>query len=379
MVAAIILAGFTKLRLGAFGLSEVIVILLLMTLLLNRDRFRVSRMVFAQFWFLILALNWVGLLINVFLEIDSLSIQSGSARFDMIAYFYMLVLCFTFESILTKFSYEEIWSLIKRVFYSSILVIGVLFLLAQFRQTVFGVSLYYEGIRFSPLADNPHQINILTSTLPFIGFRIFKETESVRGRLTTASFLVACLFMNFLTLSDTMKIVYIVCFYLMIVIHEKANRQKKPYYVFAVFVSLILLVGIACSWERFVDLLVKFFEEGDSGGVRFLLWRNSVQAGMHSPIFGLGPGAHTGLYGPFEGIESHQMLLAVFTQTGLIGLVLLMVLLFKVISVVHSDKYIFIVVVGLLVSSLSGTMLRRTVWWMYIMMYYYLAKKVELQ
>lgn len=377
LVIITILAGFTKLRFGALGLSELCTVFLLIYLCWRKNRFCIRKMAFTQFWLLTILLNCVGLFINVFFRIDYLSIQSGSALFDTAAYLYMLILCFTFESVLTKLSYDEIWTLFKRIFYSAVLIIGTLFVVSQFRQTLFGMSLFYGEARFSPLADNPHQINVLTSTLPFIGFRILKEAKSLRSKAVTAVFLAANLLVSLSTRSDTMKVAYIVCFYLMLVIHERGSRQEKPSYFAAIFVSLIAFLGIVYSWDWFVGLVIRFFEEGDAGGVRFILWRNSVQAGMRSPIFGLGPGAHTGFYGPFEAVESHQMLLTMFTQSGLIGVTVLMALVFKVVRTVYKDKHVFIMVVGLLISSLSGTMLRRTVWWIYMMICYHLVQRMN--
>lgn len=377
LVVITILAGFTKLRFGAFGLSELCTAFLFIHLCWSKNRFFIKKMIFTQFWLLTILLNCVGLFINVLFRIDYLSIQSGSALFDTVAYLYMLILCFTFESVLTNLSYNGVWTLFRRIFYSAVFIIGTLFVVSQFRQTLFGISLFYEGVRFSPLADNPHQINVLTSTLPFIGFRILKEAKSLKSKTVASVFLAFSLLVSLSTLSDTMKVVYIVCFYLMIVIRERGSRQEKPGYFAAIFVSLIAFAGILYFWDWFVALIIRFFEEGDAGGVRFLLWRNSVQAGMRSPIFGLGPGAHTGFYGPFEAVESHQMLLTTFTQSGLIGVTVLMVLAFKIVRTVYKDKHVFIMVVGLLVSSLSGTTLRRTVWWIYLMICYHLVQRLD--
>ncbi len=377
MVIITILAGFTKLRFGAFGLSELCTAFLFIHLYWSKNRFCIRKMIFTQFWLLTILINCVGLFINVLFGIDYLSIQSGSALFDMVAYLYMLILCFTFESVLTNWSYDEVWTLFRRIFYSAVLIIGTLFVVSQFRQTLFGMSLFYGEERFSPLADNPHQINVLTSTLPFIGFKILKEAKSLESKTVTSAFLAANLLVSLSTRSDTMKVVYIVCFYLMIVIRERGSRQEKPSYLAAISVSLIAFAGILYFWDWFVGLIIRFFEEGDAGGVRFILWRNSVQAGMRSPIFGLGPGAHTGFYGPFEAVESHQMLLTMFTQSGLIGVTVLMALVFKVVRTVYKDKHVFIMVVGLLISSLSGTMLRRTVWWIYMMICYHLVQRIN--
>lgn len=376
MVVITVLAGFTKLRFGAFGISELGTVFLFIDLWWNKNRFCIRKMVFTQFWLLTILLNCIGLSVNAFFQIDYLAMQSGSAWFDARAYLYMLIVCFTFESILAKMSYDEVWVLVKRIFFSSILIVATLFVVSRFKHTLLGMNLFFEGVRFSPLADNPHQINILTSTLPFIGFRILKEAKSLRSKVATFVFLAANLLVSLSTLSDTMKVVYMVCFYLMIVIRERGSRQKKPSYFAAILISLIVLAGTLYFWDWFVALIIRFFEERDMGGARLLLWRNSVQAGMHSPIFGLGPGAHAGFYGPFESVESHQMLLATFTQSGLIGVAVLMVLVFNIVWTVYKDKHVFIMVVGLLVTSLSGNALRRTIWWIYMMIGYYLVEKL---
>lgn len=375
VVAAIMLAGFTELRIASFGLSEVIIVLLLVGLWWKGDRLRPKDMVFTQFWFLTLIGNLVGLLINVLFHIDYATIQSGSAQLDMIAYAYMLVLSIVLETILLRLSHDEIWTLVKRVFFTAVTVIGTLFVISRFTQTLLGFNLFYGGTRFSPLAQNPHQINVLTSTLPFIGIRVLKRAESIGSKIVAAIYVSANLAISLFTFSDTMIVVYLVCFYLLGVVHQGYRHQRKPRYLVAVLVSGVILVVLAFYSDMVMGLIIGFFEQADAGGARFLLWRNSIEAGMRSPLFGLGPGAHSGLDGPFQGIESHQMILAMFTQTGIIGVALLALLILRVVQSVYRDKYILIVIVGLLVSSLSGTMMRRTVWWMYLMIYYHLARK----
>lgn len=375
VVAAIVLAGFTQLRIASFGLSEVIIVFLFVGLWWKEDRLRPKDMVFAQFWFLTLIGNLVGLLINLFFHIDYATIESGSAQLDMLAYAYMLVLSIVFETILLRLSHDEIWTLVKRIFFTAVTVIGTLFVISRFTQTLLGFNLFYGGMRFSPLAQNPHQINVLTSTLPFIGIRVLKRAESIGSKIVAAIYISTNLVISLFTFSDTMIVVYLVCFYLLGVIHQDYRHQRKPRYLVAVLVSGVILAAMAYYSDVLVRLIVGFFEQGDAGGARFLLWRNSIEAGMRSPLFGLGPGAHSGLDGPFEGIESHQMILAMFTQAGIIGVALLALLTLRVVQSVYRDKYILIVIVGLLVSSLSGTTMRRTVWWMYLMIYYHLARK----
>lgn len=377
MVVITVLAGFTKLRFGAFGVSELCTVFLFIYSWWNRNRFCIGEMIFTQFWLLTIFLNCIGLFVNLFFQIDYSAIQSGAAWFDMSAFSYMLLLCFTFESILTSMSYNEIWALFRRIFFSSILIIGILFVVSRFRQTLFGISLLYGGARFSPLADNPHQISVLTSTLPFIGFRILKEARSLGSKVVILVFAATSMLVGLASSSDTLTVVYIVCFYLMMLIRDRSGRQKKPSYLPAVIVSLIILAVILCYRDWFVALIIGFFDEGDMGGVRFRLWRNSVLAGMHSPIFGLGPGSHAGFYGPFEGVESHQMLLTMFTQSGLIGVAVLAVLVLKILRTVYKDKYIFTMVVGLLIITLSGSALRRTVLWIYMMIGYHLVRRLD--
>lgn len=59
---------------------------------------------------------------------------------------------------------------------------------------------------------------------------------------------------------------------------------------------------------------------GDKLRVRISIWRHSVDAWKVSPIYGLGPGAYSGLDRPFQNFESHNLPLQLLTNTGLIGL-----------------------------------------------------------
>jgi hypothetical protein len=374
MVIITIMAGFTKLRFGMFGLSELCTAILFIEICVKNNTGNIYKMIFTQFWLLTIMLNCAGLLINVLLTKDNVCMQSGSVLLDILAYLYMMLLCFTLESVLIRMSYNEIINLFKKIYKYSIIIVASLFVISRFKQALFGLELLYKGVRFSPLSDNPHQINILTSTLPIISFKFFKEAKTLRSKISTALYMIIVILLCIFTMSDTMKVVYIVSIYLMILIRNNDNRKKRPKYTAVILATIIGIAIILYAKETIVAIIIKFFQEGDSGGARFLLWYNSIKAGIHSPIFGLGPGAHTGFYGPFEGVESHQLLLAMFTQTGIIGVIILIAYMYKIIRTVSKDKYVFIMTVGLFISGLSGTTLRRTIWWIYLMICYYLTR-----
>lgn len=59
---------------------------------------------------------------------------------------------------------------------------------------------------------------------------------------------------------------------------------------------------------------------GDKLKVRLGIWQHSLEAWRVSPVFGLGPGAYSGLDGPFENTESHNLPLQLLTNAGLVGL-----------------------------------------------------------
>lgn len=59
---------------------------------------------------------------------------------------------------------------------------------------------------------------------------------------------------------------------------------------------------------------------GDKLGHRLALWRHSIEAWRVSPVVGLGPGAYSGPQRPFQGQESHNLLMQVLVNTGAAGL-----------------------------------------------------------
>lgn len=59
---------------------------------------------------------------------------------------------------------------------------------------------------------------------------------------------------------------------------------------------------------------------GDKLRVRISIWQHSMEAWKASPVFGLGPGAYSGMERPFQNTESHNLPLQLLTNAGLIGL-----------------------------------------------------------
>jgi O-antigen ligase len=69
------------------------------------------------------------------------------------------------------------------------------------------------------------------------------------------------------------------------------------------------------------------YSTAGQGETRFTLWRNGLAAIESSPLFGLGPGAHSGYGGPHEGLEVHNTVLDWLGNTGFVGLSLFLAVL----------------------------------------------------
>jgi O-antigen ligase len=52
---------------------------------------------------------------------------------------------------------------------------------------------------------------------------------------------------------------------------------------------------------------------------RKTIWENSLKAWKASPVVGLGPGAYAGMEGPFQNTESHNLILQLLVNSGLVG------------------------------------------------------------
>src|SRR5690606_9856644 len=131
------------------------------------------------------------------------------------------------------------------------------------------------------------------------------------------------------------------------------------------FFVLILFVFSYYIYIPLVNYLQVTNLEGDQSSIRFLLWNHALEGIIHSPIVGFGPGSFSGLTGPFQGAESHNTFIDLLSNVGLIGLLIFVVLLYKIMVRLYELKEIFLILtmVAVIVFSIFHNVLRHPTYW----------------
>lgn len=71
------------------------------------------------------------------------------------------------------------------------------------------------------------------------------------------------------------------------------------------------------------------FSQGSQDTDRQLLWQNGIAAWSDSPWFGHGPGAWSGIGGPYQGLEAHNSVIDWLTIGGIIGVIPILGIIFS--------------------------------------------------
>lgn len=102
---------------------------------------------------------------------------------------------------------------------------------------------------------------------------------------------------------------------------------------------------------------------------RLAIWRHSVEAWKVSPVIGLGPGAYSGITGPMQDFESHNLMLQILVNAGALGFLaaagLLGWLLWRLWTSPEGVLWIALIV-GVLVQGLAQYMMRHPLFWVVI-------------
>jgi hypothetical protein len=113
--------------------------------------------------------------------------------------------------------------------------------------------------------------------------------------------------------------------------------------------------------------------------IRFHIWRNSLKVLYSAPFAGLGPGAHSGIYAPYQGAESHNIILEWGTQTGVLGALILIAYLSWVLwQVARCRQYeLTALVLGLYCFSMFHSTLRQPLFWILPLIAWDLAARAK--
>ncbi|OLS38443.1 O-antigen ligase [Bacillus sp. MRMR6] len=328
--------------------------------------------IFSIFWIAYLAIITFGYAINTFLRI---ALQS--VTFDYRAYIVILFLCFTFELLFKRSSFIHLYSLLRFIYIWGLAVIGILyFLYLQGMRSLFGFYLTYAGSDiFSPFANDYHQFAYFVAPLPFVGLYIMNKEKSFSLRILALAGIILSVKIGLSTTSSTLVSAWAISAMLFIILKagEWLKKQNKSLSMVTALVCLMIII-LFFNYERVIGFVQDFFDGDTNGQNRILIWSSAIQAWLHSPIFGLGPGSYSGTH-VFGGYEAHNTLLQILTQGGIIGGIAYLLLILRMARTTYINIYILCGVVTLVMYGFGINDLRRTALWFYFILFYFLCLK----
>jgi O-antigen ligase len=372
ILVMILFFGFTSLRFGMFGIGELILLFFCVVQILGSKTILVSldKHIFSTFWIFYICIITVGYSVNTFL-----GISPHAVSFDYKAYFVILFLCFTFETIFKHSSFINLYSILKLIYFWGLFSIGILFIIyLQGRRSLFGLNLTYAGSEiFSPFANDYHQFAYFVAPLPFIGLYLFAKERKLISRIFAILGIVLSINIGLATTSSTLVSAWTIStiLFFFLKVSEFLRKQNKSISINIALFCFILIIAIL-EYEKITMFINAFFEGDTNGENRLIIWSNAIKAWKHSPIIGLGPGSYSGTH-VFGGFEAHNTFLQILTQGGIIGGIAYLFLVSKMVNITYVNTFILCAVVSLLMYGLGINDLRRTVLWFYYILFYFLC------
>jgi O-antigen ligase len=236
----------------------------------------------------------------------------------------------------------------------------------------------WYGIRFTGWSVNPNQLALALVLIPPLGLTLARRERSRSRRFWIRFVVVLSVPLAIASQSDALLLSWVVGagFLAALGWFRLATSRRKGLWGVAlayVVLPLALLLGTAAFGSRLVETVELAssvtYNEGGQGSTRMALWRHGIQAMSASPVFGLGPGAHSGYAGPFLDEEAHNTLIDWGASTGVVGLLAYLALFgWSARRLVAGRQTLLLTgLIMLLGYSFFHYMLRQPVFWFYFL------------
>jgi O-antigen ligase len=364
LLGSILSLALTSLRLNDnVGVGELIIVLSFFYYMLHIKKINRSgefsnpnKFIFSFFVLLLCGFIYTSFFIK---ELHTEEYFTNAIR-TFIAYLFSIANAFLLCQIIN--SERDFLYLIKSIILYFNLVIGVSFLLLfpQFIESIF------SPIRFYGFSKNPNQLASLGIVVPFLIFYL-RQNKDISFYYTLFSIIIVIL-LAVVVKSDALfyALIFSGCAYTLLNF-KNLKFEKKVFFFF-----IIIYIFFNYIYEALFSYVLKTNTEGDQSDVRYLLWNNALEGLLHSPILGFGPGSFSGLTGPFEGAESHNTFIDLFTNVGLIGLLLFLFFLYRIFFKLYilNENFLLLTLLSITIFSVFHNILRHPLYWIVVFSLY---------
>lgn len=366
VVLAIVISPFTQLRFAFFGLAEIIVLLLFFQVVSKPIPTKILRKcIFSQFWLVYISISFLGSLYNVFVLGHVTSTMVGTF-FDFAAYILVLFACFGLEINLLQGNLKPS-EILKKVFFCSSIFLTILYIIGFFTKSLFGFQIMLYHL-FVPLAENLHQVSMFTVTLPFVGMYAFSKSKGAKIKSLIILLIILDIQMAF-NMGSSKAVFAIIVGLASVLLGRFLLAGGRRYLPLLLLIFVWCVVFVIQSFDL-VSVLVGIFKDADGGGARAFLYSTGVSIAMMSPVIGLGAGQHIPNGLDFFS-DSHQTHLTIFLQSGLLGLSVYLIVMFRVFTKVLLVPSLLAAFMAITLYSAGGDILRRLpIWFMILLVFY---------
>lgn len=367
IVFGLVISTFTQLRFSFLGIGEVIFLMLGGIALIQLwDMPGYKNYLFSKFWIFYLILSIIGGLYNrvAYLNTGTLA----GTIFDFAAYFMLLISCLSIEKRFLLHS-DNAYLYIKSIFYFFICFLSFFYFLSFFTSSIAGLQIKYYQY-FAPLVKNLHQVAMVLTPMPFIGMLILKRENKLATRVIVMVLIVLTILMIIATGASKAKLG------LILGLTGYSLAQVYRYSVgYTVILTMIVFSMLAVFFTFFVDFSTFFtelFNQHDGKGGRADLYGAAIELIKESWLLGRGTGPHILYLGEYN--DSHQTLLTVLLQVGIVGFALLIHLLFKILQkAFYYEPTVFAAILSVMSYAAGGDILRRLPIWGLLIILFYIA------
>lgn len=320
---------------------------------------------FVWFWSLSLPLLCVATLWSVLAQLS----DPPERYRDLVAYtlIFLLTICLALRNYSAS---AFVWIYGRTLaIYASASLAALLFLIGT-GEYLLGIQFYD---RFTALSLNPNQPGFLLTAAPFIAVHFALQARRPINGLSWLFVAIAAISVGVATQSDGLVLAWLLGVGTLITQtaatfvggrHSDGLLRLAPWLVVTVIACLLALALLTLGDATTSRLVAMIAGSWDGADARFEVWTNAVSQIGESPIIGLGVGAHA--YDRYGVMEAHNSLIEWTLQTGLLGLLLVLILLVGTFRRVIASRraWLLAALVAVMGGTLTNSPLRHPAFWL---------------